>query len=86
MNTPIGYEVVKVATIKVICFNCGKPVGKIQEKKGKAFCMGCQKRLFYPKQVKRQVASKGAKFTKDELQNMKKMMTPQEWIRRYRQS
>jgi len=71
--------------IKVVCFNCKKPVGKIQEGKGKAFCYGCQQDLFYPKEVERPLTSKGVRFTSDELRNLNKMMSPKEWSKRYRQ-
>lgn len=70
---PISNIEVKVEArpkIYVVCFFCKKPVGKIQERKGKAFCYGCQKAIF------------GMPKGYDKPQ--KRMMTPQEWIRRYR--
>jgi len=33
----------------ISCFMCKEPVGRIQEKKGKAFCYRCQQDIFGPK-------------------------------------
>jgi len=89
--TPIVSEVGKMSTkIYVICFWCKQPVGRIQERKGKAFCYRCQKAIFGKQEKDREPRStvlymqRKRPLQKDEGKHKERMMTPQEWIRRYR--
>ena len=67
----------RLATLKpykryITCFNCKRPVGRIQEKKGKAFCYRCQQDIF------------GQRQTSKTKEKSERMMTPKDWIREHR--
>ena len=78
--------------ITVICFWCKRPVGKLQESRGKAFCYSCWKAIFGKPGKDRQNMPMSATLYQQRKQALKGnegkhkegMMTPQEWIRRYR--